>query len=651
MVICTKFRFLVVIIALFSTNYTFNNIAAQNLSTNSKRAIKFFEDGKNDFGLMNFENAKQNLKKAISADELFIEAYMLLGDVHKSLKENEAAIGVYQKVIGINPEKYPEVFYFAGLLHFDLQQYDQSIAKLNHYLSIEKRNTGRIDDAQFFLNCSKFAQNAIKNPVPFQPLNLGNSINTTSDEYINAVSADELLLYFTGRDPELSPTRAADRFFYAFRESDSVSWTPSKLAEPPLNTMENQGALTLTPDGRYVLFAGCQWPDGLGSCDIYAAMIRDGRVMEPQNLGRTVNSSSWDSQPSLASDGRTLYFASNRPGGFGNSDIWKSHLQDNGQWSIPENLGQIINTKGSEMSPFIHPDGKTLYFSSDRHPGMGGIDLFVTRLDDIGNWSTPENLGYPINTPGDEINIIVNPRGNKAYISAKLPEGMGGFDIYEFELHEAARPEPSTYIKGVVTDAKTLTPLSAYFVLLNLESGKEIVRSFSDEKTGEFLLCIPSNRDYALNVSKEGYLFHSENFALSGFNTQTDPFLMDIALKKIVVGESIILKNIFFDTGKAELKPESIAELSKLYDFMIHNPAVNIEISGHTDNVGTESHNLELSKSRAKAVVEFLITSGVQPDRIEFQGYGFGKPIADNDSEEGRAENRRTEFKIVNISF
>lgn len=643
----TSFTFLVIALITFITGYSLKDCNAQPLSTESKRAAKLFEEGRKNFGLQNYEEASQYLKKAISADDQFLEAYMLLGDVLKSLDDNQAAVDIYEKVISINPDKYPEVYYFCGLLHFDLQQYDAGIEKLTHFLSVEQKKSLRIKEAQFYLACSRFAKNALSNPVPFQTKNLGKNINTGTDEFINAVSSDELRLYFTGQDPTLNAAREADRFFYSSRINVGDEWRPSQLAGPPLNTLENQGALTITPDGRYLLFAGCQWPDGLGSCDIYAAKITDGQFGEPQNLGNKVNSNAWDSQPSLSSDGRTLYFTSNRSGGYGKSDIWKSYLQDDGNWSTPENLGSTINTFGSEMAPFIHPDGATLYFSSDRHAGMGGIDLFVSRQDENDNWSEPLNLGYPINTHGDEFNIVVNAKGDNAYISARLPEGIGGYDVYQFELHQAIRPHPSTYVKGIVADAKTLNPLNAFFVLFDLDTGKEMVRSFSDEKTGEFLICLPTDRDYALNVSKEDYLFHSENFALTGIYSDLEPYQMNISLSPILTGETIILKNIFFDTGKSELKPESISELTRLFEFLQSNPSVKIEISGHTDNIGGDEYNLSLSNSRAKSVVDYLIANGIHSDRLQYKGYGFSLPVSDNDTEDGRASNRRTEFKVI----
>ncbi len=368
------------------------------------------------------------------------------------------------------------------------------------------------------------------------------------------------------------------------------------------------------------------------------------------NLGSRVNTGAWESQPSLSSDGRTLYFASARNGGFGKSDIYQTYLQNDGTWSPPENLGSTINTSGSDMAPFIHPDGQTLYFSSDRHVGMGGIDLFVSRMDSTGAWSEPLNLGFPLNTPGDEINVVIDAAGEKGFISAETFGGFGGYDIFEFELHDAIRPIPSTYMKGVVRDAVTGEPLEAYFSLISLKSHKEVVRSFSDPETGEFLVCIPTDREYAMNVSKENYLFYSENFSLSGLKSVAEPYLMNVDLNPITKGKSIVLRNIFFDSGEFILRDESVVELQKLVEFLDLNSEVKIEIGGHTDNVGTEAYNKTLSENRAKAVYEFLIDHGIDAERLTFLGYGFSKPVSDNDSPEGRAKNRRTQITVIDTT-
>ncbi|HQB48835.1 MAG TPA: hypothetical protein PK785_08215, partial [Bacteroidales bacterium] len=245
-------------------------------------------------------------------------------------------------------------------------------------------NEARQREADYYLASARFAQRSLKNPVPFQPINLGTNINSANDEFINAVSTDELKIYITAEEAVQGLVGVSDRFFISYRDDLNSAWQPIALLPPPLNSEDTQGALSLTHDGRYLLFAGCQWSDGYGSCDIYAVKTVGKNIGEPQNLGHTLNSTAWDSQPCLAPDGRTLYFSSTRKGGYGKSDIWRSYLQDNGEWSTPENLGETINTYGSEMSPYIHADGKTLYFSSDRHPGMGGMDLFVAKMDSAG---------------------------------------------------------------------------------------------------------------------------------------------------------------------------------------------------------------------------------------------------------------------------
>lgn len=624
-------------------------IFGQDLSTDSRKAIKFFKEATQHYNLRDLDEAKMGFQKAIKADNHFLEAYMLLADVNKSMGNRDEAQEAYQQVIKLDGEKYPEVFFFSGLLFFQSQDYTSSIRQFETFFEKDDAKTPYRNDAEFYAACAKFAQNALKNPVPFKPVNIGEAVNTINDEFINAIAADGLTLFFTGRQNKTRSRAADDDFYVAFRQSDTSSWQPAQKLGPPINTPGNEGALSISPDGRYLFFAGCQWPDGYGSCDIYASQLSGGRADEPFNLGPMINSGDWESQPSLSSDGRTLYFSSTRAGGFGQSDIYRAYLHDDDSWSKPENLGHVINTTGSEMSPFIHPDGQTLYFSSDRHVGMGGIDLFMTQTDSLGNWTEPVNLGYPVNTPGDEINIVVNVAGIRAYISADQFGGYGGYDIFEFDMPPEIRPFPASYMKGVIVDAITKKPLEARFSLIDLDTQKEIVRSFSDKATGTFLVCIPANREYALNVSKENYLFYSENISISGIKTDIKPHLINIALNPIVEGKAIVLRNIFFKSGEFDLQDESLAELNLLCKFLNENPKIKIEISGHTDNIGSESYNLELSENRAKAVFDYLVQSGIASDRLEYRGYGYSKPLAENDSEAHRAQNRRTEVKVLGV--
>jgi outer membrane protein OmpA-like peptidoglycan-associated protein len=278
---------------------------------------------------------------------------------------------------------------------------------------------------------------------------------------------------------------------------------------------------------------------------------------------------------------------------------------------------------------------------------MGGFDLFISRMDADGNWSSPVDLGYPINTYADEINLVVNAKGDVAYISSDKLGGKGGMDIYSFKLYKEAQPSMVTYFKGVVFDKETNNRLEAKFELTDLSTGKSVSRSTSDPVTGEFLLALPLDREYGLNVSKPGYLFYSDHFELRGENSKTKPFIYNVPLQPIRVGETVILRNIFFDTDKFELKDESRSELARLISLLKSNPQISIEISGHTDNHGTADHNIVLSKNRAEAVYNYLILNGIAKERLSYSGFGMTRPIDTNDTEAGRANNRRTEFKVV----
>jgi outer membrane protein OmpA-like peptidoglycan-associated protein len=278
---------------------------------------------------------------------------------------------------------------------------------------------------------------------------------------------------------------------------------------------------------------------------------------------------------------------------------------------------------------------------------MGGKDIFYSTLQENGTWGDPVNMGYPINTHEDELSLIVNAKGDKAFFSSAKKGGFGKMDLYWFDLPEVLRPLPVTYFKGKIFDSKDKKPLEALFEVVDLKTNKIVVSSFSDPITGEFLVCIPTNSHYALNAVANHYLFHSENFEIEGEYSKITPYEKDIALKRIELGESIVLKNVFFDTDKSELKPESEVELNRLIKLMKQNPQMRIEIGGHTDNVGSKEHNATLSKNRAKAVFDYLVNKGIDPKRMTHTGYGLEKPVSTNDTPEGRALNRRTEFTII----
>ncbi|MFZ4523673.1 MAG: OmpA family protein [Bacteroidales bacterium] len=622
----------------------------QRLSTQNKKAEKWFYTAIDHYQGKFFENAISDIKKAIEQDPYFTEAYILQGDILADDFQYEKAVESYESAIKTNNQFSPSLYYVLASMQLKVGRYADS--KLNFYRLLESEQIPEPKRklAEKGLNACEFALKSMENPVPFSPVNMGDSINSAFDEFINAITTDGELLYFTRKVPRNAQTidqsQEFEEDFYVAHNA-GASWARALNIGPPVNSHGNEGALNISPDGKYIFFAACSRNDGYGSCDIYWARRNGAKWSVPVNLGDVVNSPQWDSQPSFSSDGKSLFFASKRPGGKGSSDIWKTELLSDGQWSQPVNLGDSVNTRVEEMAPFIHPDDQTLYFSSKGHMGLGGYDLFYCRKDMHGEWRKPVNLGYPINTHADEITLVVNTKGDLAYISSDIPGGKGRQDIYQFPLYQQARPLLTTYFKGIVYDEETKAKLEARFELIDLATSKSSAEAWSDPVTGGFLLVLPTEKNYALNVSKDGYLFYSDNFLLTGSNSEAKPFIKNIPLKPIKIGEAVILKNIFFDTDKYVLKDESLAELQKLVALLQKNPRLKIELNGHTDNVGSTEHNIELSGNRAKAVYEFLIQHAVESSRLSFQGYGFSQPIDVNTTESGRANNRRTEFKVV----
>ena len=635
---------------IFQLSFAVCTGQGQQLTTRDKRAIKYFYTAIDAYQAKNIEKAIGEVKRAVAQDPLFTEAYILQGDIYAEDRDYEKAVDSYQAAVRTNNPFSPSLYFILANMQLSIGRYDDSRLNYLRFLEFDQIPEQKKRLAENNLKNCDFAIRCVANPVPFNPENLGDSVNSRFDEYINAITSDEQWLYFTRKNPRNSLTldqnQEYEEDFYVSGRVDSA-WREAVSLGAPINSHGNEGALNISPDGKYLFFAACNRDDGYGSCDIYWAKRSGERWTQPENLGPVVNSAQWDSQPSFSSDGKTLYFASKRAGGKGSSDIWKTELQPDGQWSAPVNLGDSVNSRSEEMAPFIHPDDQTLYFSSKGHPGLGGFDLFYSRKSMIGEWTRPVNLGYPINTHSDEITLIVNAKGTVAYISSDKLGGMGRQDVYRFLLYKEARPLLTTYFKGIVFDEETGDKLEARFELIDLATARTCTESSSDRETGTFLLVLPIEKNYALNVSKDGYLFYSDNFLLTGSNSQSRPFVKNIPLKPIKIGESVILKNIFFDTDQYVLKEESLAELQKLTGLLLKNPNLKIELRGHTDNVGTAEHNLELSRNRAKAVYDFLVQHDISATRLSFDGFGFSQPIDVNTTEQGRANNRRTEFKVV----
>ncbi|WP_214070457.1 OmpA family protein [Mucilaginibacter sp. dw_454] len=612
--------------------------AQQPYSTTNQEAIKNYALGNQAIDEHSYPEAIDFLKKAIAADDKFVEAHALLGNTLHLTKNNKGSIDEFRKVIALNPDFSRAIYMKVADMEISEAQYKEATAHLQKFLSLPNNADRDRDYAQKLLKDCIFAIDAMQHPVPFKPVNMGPNINTTNDEYSPVSTADDKTIIFTRQI-------AQNEDFY---QSDKTNnqWQKAVYLSDRINTPNyNEGSESVSQDGKFLFFTGCNRPDGHGRCDIYVATKKGDDWGKPFSLSPPVNTSGWESQPSISADGRTLFFVSNRKGGYGGYDIWKSTLGDKG-WSEPENLGPNINTAYNEQSPFIHPDDSTLYFCSNGWPGMGNQDLFVSRLGKDGKWQVPKNLGYPINTNGDESGLSLNASGNLAFFSSNKLDGYGGFDIYTFEMPMELRPHMVTYVKGFVSDAKTHQPLQSAVEIIALENNRPVYQDYSSEDKGDFLATITAGQNYGLNISRPGYLFYSENFSLVG-HTSSNPFFITALLEPIEVGNKVILKNIFFDTNKFQLEPESKPELQKLIEFLQLNPTVHIEISGHTDNVGKDDLNQTLSENRAKSVYNFLISGKIDPARMVFIGYGKTQPLAPNDTDENRAKNRRTEIKIT----
>lgn len=642
--------FILITLAYFSSN-------AQPLpqgTSQSKKAQKQFDEALNHYAMRDYAKAEEIIDKALKTDPDFIDALLLKADLRSAFGDATQSIAFYEKIIQLEPRFY--IAYFSlGKEAYRSANYEKAQKALQGFMQFRDLKPSQVNTARFMLDNCRFAIQAMKNPVPFNPVNLDSNINTSRDEYFPGITADEQTFIFTrllvkGGDEKANKKTVQNPYllnedFYMSKKNKQQNWLPSFNIGEPVNTPDNEGAVTISADGQYLFFTACNREGGYGSCDIYFSFLDGDTWTKPRNIGAPVNTNAWESQPSLSYDGKTLYFSSNRPGGQGDMDLWMTKFE-NGKWSNPVNLGDKINTPASEQSPYIHKDDNTLYFSSNGHIGMGDLDLYMATKQPDGSWDYPKNLGYPINSNQDELALTISGNGIDAYYASEMPGGKGGLDIYRFELPVSARPQGISYVKGVIYDNENKRKLRAKVELIDLATGKPIVETYANRKTGEFLVCLPANKNYALNVAHEGYLFHSENFSLINAPA-TSPFLLDVPMKPIKSGQTVVLRNVFFDTDKFELKEESRTELDKLVAFLQANPLTRIEISGHTDNQGNKAKNQALSQNRAKAVTDYLTSKGIAKERLVAKGYADDKPIADNGTEAGRAQNRRTEFRII----
>ncbi len=588
----------------------------------------------------NYRTAINLITESLKFEPRFVDAFLSRAGIYANLKKYDSSVIDFEKAFALDSVyavtyNQPYAISLAGIGNFT-----KALTTVNKFLAYPKLNAQSIKAGQYRKSCYEFAMqyeknHALKNYV-FAPQNLGDSINSAAGEYYPALTIDGSKMIFNKRINN-------DEDFY---ESNFVNgvWSKAKPLSGKVNTNLNEGAQCISQDGQWIIFTGCNYPEGVGSCDLYISYKTKNGWSEAENLGAIVNTDFWESSPSLSPDKRDLYFASAISGGFGGRDIWVTHRQPNGKWSRPENLGAAVNTGGDESCAFMHADNETLYFNSNGHPGYGSTDLFFAKKISDSTWQMAENLGYPINTIDDEGSLIVAADAKTAYYASDRSDSKGGLDLYTFQLREDVRPLKTLWVKGKVYDKKTQAGLPSSVELTEIKSRKLISKVQTDEE-GNYLTTLPVGRDYVFNVNRRGYLFYSDNFSLA-LNSDS-VFNKDIPLQPVEAGAVIVLKNIFFDTKKFVLKSESITELDKVVVLLNDNPKLKIQISGHTDNIGLAKDNLLLSNNRAKAVVGYLLQKGITAARVTARGFGSTKPIADNKTETGKGLNRRTELSVV----
>ncbi|MFM9075459.1 MAG: OmpA family protein [Bacteroidota bacterium] len=636
-------RTLVFIFAVLQSVVIHAQVKPAGLCTTDKKAILQYTEADNYRVRGQFREAIRLLESALERDSKFCEAYYRLALVYRSRQELSTAEQLLLKGLSVTtlPAKQKVFWYELGDLKLSTGAYTAAAEWLRKFLSAETTNKVKAGEARRLLdNCEYALSHKADDRFVTQPLS--DTVNRFVMQYFPVLTADERMLFFTRRNGKTD--RDTEDIVVSERDASGAFGPPVSLS-PLINTPENEGTCTVSADGRQIIFTSCRGRAGFGNCDLFESRKTGDQWSEPVNLGSGVNSSAWESQPSLSADGRVLFFVSDRRGGIGSRDLYRAEKGEDGKWQQSVNLGPALNTRFDEISPFIHANGTTLFFASNGRPGFGGYDLYATtRLDSA--WKEPENFGAPVNNHEDQFSLFISADGLTGYYSHEEDRDQHSGRIYTFRVPEPLRiRETSSSVRGIISDRKNGRPVKARVELVNLATRELVSLSSSDSLNGQYLIVLNKGADYGLFVSAPRYLFQSLNFSHTGAASR--PVVLDIALEPVQAGAAVVLKNIFFDYDSYALKAESYPELDKAVRFMRDNPTLRIEISGHTDNTGAEARNRTLSLNRANAVVAYFMDKGVAKSRLTVTGSGSSRPIAPNDTEENRARNRRIEFVVL----
>ena len=622
------FLYLLVGLLEFSTSA----IAQQN-NTSSK----MYQKALDAFNEKNFSTSIKILETEIEKNKNNIEAQVFLFQVYTEAKQFQKSINTFEKLTLID----------SSLLLPFIVKYATAYAILGNYFKaaaiiedFQQKNLLppylKTKAAELLLICDFAKNHPAEKEIKVE--NIGDSVNTADAEYFPSITVQDSLFLFMRR----TNFKREDFYFSIFKKNIFAKATA--LADN-LNLAEKKGSMSLSQDLNTLYFAADYNEQGFGRYDIYKVTKTNTGWSTPKNLGKNINTDYWDSAPSIAPDGQALYFCSNRPGGYGGIDIYVSYKNPKGYWDEAINMGPSINTQADEQAPFIHSDNKTLYFSSNGWPGFGGADLFVSRKKIDGTWSTPINLGYPINTFDNDGSIAVAANGIDAYISSDRADSRGGLDIYKATLASNTRPNKTFYLKGNIVDAISHSPLSGEVVLYN-PAEENSTMQIQVDSNGQFILGLPFLDSIGIRVNSKDHEFASTLLSLENINNIAGKSL-EFNLAPIVKTFTRNFNNVFFENNVATINKKSFIELEALVTYLKTSFKATILIEGHTDNKGDSAQNLLLSSKRAAAIANYLIKKGIDANRISTKGLGDTQPIDTNTTEEGRAKNRRTSFTIT----
>ena len=627
--------------------YAGNLFAQTQLSTNNKKAIELYKLADNYRVRGQLAEAEDLLKQAIAKDKEFLEAHYRLGLVFKQQRKyTEAEISFLNaQDLARDPKKKAPVLGELADIAIKRGDYEATKKFATELVRMDQWDRNRIAHASFLIKCADYALQNQELKTEFKPKPLPDVINAFATQYFPVLTADQKQLFYTRR---LGLGGNDDEDIVVSSKDESGNWTAPRSIAENINSANNEGTCTISADGRKLIFTSCLGRRGYGSCDLFQSIREGDEWTVPVNLGSNINSAAWESQPALSADGRTLYFVSNRPGGFGMRDIYVSYFQEDETWSKAQNLGPQINTPLDEVSPFIHANGQTLYFASDGHVGFGGYDIFYTEKKEK-LWTRPENLGAPVNNFEDQLSLFITSDGKRGYYSHEEEVRSRVFSsrLFMFDIPDALQIQnKSLVVRGKITDKLDRKPLGARIELRDVESNELVSVFNSDPVSGDYLSVIAEGSRYALYVEKEGYLFQSKAF---DYKTEVnlEPIEIDFLLEKATKGARITLDNIFFEFDSYDLSSESFTELEKIAQFIRKYPEMKIEIAGHTDNIGNAQYNKTLSENRARSVYNMLINNGIERSKLSFKGYGSEQPSVSNDTEANRSKNRRIEFTII----